>query len=33
MLNVSLHGVFLICVFCAGLRGEEVPLMSLDAVR
>jgi hypothetical protein len=33
MLNVSLHGVLLICGFCAGLRGEEVPLISLDAVR
>jgi hypothetical protein len=31
MLNVSLHGVFLIAGFCGGLRGEEMPLMSLDA--
>jgi hypothetical protein len=33
MINMSLHGEFLICRFCAGLRGEEVPLISLDAVR
>jgi hypothetical protein len=32
MLNVSLHGVFLIAGFCGGLRGEELPLMSLDAI-
>jgi hypothetical protein len=31
MLNVSLHGVFLIAGFCGGLRGEELPLMSLYA--
>jgi hypothetical protein len=31
MLNVSLHGVFLIAGFCGGLRGVELPLMSLDA--
>jgi hypothetical protein len=31
MLNVSLHGVFLIAGFCGGLRGGELPLMSLDA--
>jgi hypothetical protein len=31
MLNVSLHGVFLIAGFCGGLRGEELPLLSLDA--
>jgi hypothetical protein len=30
-LNVSLHGVFLIACLCGGLRGEELPLMSLDA--
>jgi hypothetical protein len=33
MPNVSLHGVFLICGFCAGLHGEEVPLMNVDAER
>jgi hypothetical protein len=33
MFNVSLHGVFLICGSSGGLRGEEVPLMILDAVR
>jgi hypothetical protein len=31
LLNISLHGVFLISGFCAGLRGEELPLLSLDA--
>jgi hypothetical protein len=31
MLKVSLHGFFLIAGFCAGLRGEELPLLSLDA--
>jgi hypothetical protein len=31
MLNVSLHGVFLVAGFCSGLRGEELSLMSLDA--
>jgi hypothetical protein len=31
MLNVSLHGVFLIADFCGGLRGEDLPLLSLDA--
>jgi hypothetical protein len=31
MLNVSLHGVFLIAGFCSGLIGEELPLMSLYA--
>jgi hypothetical protein len=31
MLNVSLHGVFLIAGCCGGLRGEELPLTSLDA--
>jgi hypothetical protein len=33
MLDVSLHGMFLIDGLCAGLRGEELPLMSLDAMR
>jgi hypothetical protein len=32
MLNVSLHGVFLIAGFCGGLRAEELPLMSLDTM-
>jgi hypothetical protein len=31
MLNVSMHGVFLIAGLCGVLRGEELPLMSLDA--
>jgi hypothetical protein len=31
MLNVSLHGIFFIDGFCGGLRGEEMPLLSLDA--
>jgi hypothetical protein len=31
MLNVSMHGVFLIAGFCSCLIGEELPLMSLDA--
>jgi hypothetical protein len=31
MLNVSLHGIFFIAGFCGGLRGEEMPLLSLDA--
>jgi hypothetical protein len=31
MLNISLHGVFLIAGFCGGLRGQELPMMSLDA--
>jgi hypothetical protein len=31
MLNVSLHGVFVMEGFCGGLRGEKLPLMSLDA--
>jgi hypothetical protein len=33
MLNVSLYIVCLVCGFCAGLRGEEIPLISVDAVR
>jgi hypothetical protein len=32
MLNVSLHGVFLIAGLCGGLRGEELLLLSLDAM-
>jgi hypothetical protein len=31
MLNVSLHGVFLVAGFCGDLRGEDMPPMSLDA--
>jgi hypothetical protein len=31
MLNVSLHGVFVISGFCSGLRGEDMPLLNLDA--
>jgi hypothetical protein len=31
MINVSLHGIFFIAGFCGGLRGEEMPLLSLDA--
>jgi hypothetical protein len=33
MLNMSMYGVFLICGFCTGLHGEEVSLISLEAVR
>jgi hypothetical protein len=33
MRNVSLHVVFLIFGVCGGLRGEEVSLVSLDAMR
>jgi hypothetical protein len=33
MIRVCVHTVFIIfCGFCAGLRGEELPLMSLDAM-
>jgi hypothetical protein len=31
MLNILLHGIFFIAGFCGGLRGEEMPLLSLDA--
>jgi hypothetical protein len=31
MLKVSLHGIFFIAGFCGDLRGEEIPLLSLDA--
>jgi hypothetical protein len=31
MLNVSLHGIFFIGGFCGGLRGDEMPLLGLDA--
>jgi hypothetical protein len=31
MLNVSLHEVFLITGLYGALRGEELPLLSLDA--
>jgi hypothetical protein len=31
MFNVSLHGIFFIAGFCGGLRGEEMPFLSLDA--
>jgi hypothetical protein len=31
MLNVSLHGIFFIAGFCGDLRGEAMPLLSLDA--
>jgi hypothetical protein len=31
MLYVSLHGILFIDGFCGGLRGEEKPLLSLDA--
>jgi hypothetical protein len=32
MLNVSLHGIFLIAGLYGGLRGEELPLLRLDAM-
>jgi hypothetical protein len=31
MLNVSVRGIFFLAGFCGGLRGEEMPLLSLDA--
>jgi hypothetical protein len=31
MLNVSLHEIFFIAGFCGGLRGDKMPLLSLDA--
>jgi hypothetical protein len=31
MLNVSLLGILFIAGFCGGFRGEEMPLLSLDA--
>jgi hypothetical protein len=31
MLTVGLQGTFLIPGFCARLRGEEIPMLSLDA--
>jgi hypothetical protein len=31
MLRICVHGVFIICGFCAGLQVEELPLLSLDA--
>jgi hypothetical protein len=33
LLKVALHCCFFVLGFCAGLRGEELPLMSLDAIR
>jgi hypothetical protein len=32
-LKIALHCCFFVLGFCAGLRGEELPLMSLDAIR
>jgi hypothetical protein len=32
MIRVCVHTVFIICVFCAGLSGEELPMMSLEAM-
>jgi hypothetical protein len=32
MIKVCIHAVFIMCGFCAGLRGEELPMMSLDAM-
>jgi hypothetical protein len=32
MIKVCVHTVFIICGFCAGLRGEELPMMSMDAM-
>jgi hypothetical protein len=32
MIKVCVHAVFIICGFCDGLRGEELPMMSLDTM-
>jgi hypothetical protein len=32
MIRVYVQAVFIICGFCAGLRGEELTMMSLDAM-
>jgi hypothetical protein len=32
MIKVCFHAVFIICVFCAVLRGQELPMMSLDSM-
>jgi hypothetical protein len=32
MLTVCVHAVFIICGFCAGLRVEELPMMSVDSM-
>jgi hypothetical protein len=32
MIRVCVHAVFIICGFCAGLRGEELPMMSMYAM-
>jgi hypothetical protein len=32
MIRVCVDAVFIICGFCAGLRGEELPITSLDAM-
>jgi hypothetical protein len=32
MLRLCVHAVFIICGFCTGLPGGELPMMSLDAV-
>jgi hypothetical protein len=31
-IRVCVHAVFIIGGFCAGLRGEELPMMSLDVM-
>jgi hypothetical protein len=32
MIKVCVHAVFIICGFCAVLGGEELPMMSMDAM-
>jgi hypothetical protein len=32
IIKVCVHAVFIVCGFCAGLRGEELPMMSLGAM-
>jgi hypothetical protein len=32
MIKVCVHAVFIICGFCAILRGEELPMMSMDTM-
>jgi hypothetical protein len=32
MIKVCVHAVFIICGFCAGFKGEDLPMMSLDTM-
>jgi hypothetical protein len=32
MIRVCVHAVFIVFGVCAGLRGEELPMTSLDAM-